>query len=295
LPRAPKRAQRCSGCRQGGRALDSDGRLTHGDDGRLTHGEPPGQGEFAARTGVALVLGASGGLGAAIAAMLLTRGSRVAMTYRRPSPAVAELAARSPDSARAYQLDLTDAAACARVATAVADDFGVVHTAVYAAGPHVPMTHLSNVTAEVFRGQLEQDAIAFLTVVVPLIPLLRRSHGSLVAVTTAATTRYAVRDGLSSIPKAAIEAAVRGIATEEGRFGVRANCVGPGMLTDGMAARLIGSGDLDTRALDVARGNIPLRRFGTATDVAEAVCFLASDRARFISGQKLNVDGGYGA
>jgi NAD(P)-dependent dehydrogenase (short-subunit alcohol dehydrogenase family) len=216
------------------------------------------------------------------------------MTYRRPSPAVAELAARSPDSARAYQLDLTDAAACARVATAVADDFGVVHTAVYAAGPHVPMTHLSNVTAEVFRGQLEQDAIAFLTVVVPLIPLLRRSHGSLVAVTTAATTRYAVRDGLSSIPKAAIEAAVRGIATEEGRFGVRANCVGPGMLTDGMAARLIGSGDLDTRALDVARGNIPLRRFGTATDVAEAVCFLASDRARFISGQKLNVDGGYG-
>ncbi len=275
-------------------ALDSDGRLTHGDDGRLTHGEPPGQGEFAARTGVALVLGASGGLGAAIAAMLLTRGSRVAMTYRRPSPAVAELAARSPDSARAYQLDLTDAAACARVATTVADDFGVVHTAVYAAGPHVPMTHLSNVTAEVFRGQLEQEAIAFLTALVPLIPLLRQSHGSLVAVTTAATTRYAVRDGLSSIPKAAIEAAVRGIATEEGRFGVRANCVGPGMLTDGMAARLIGSGDLDTRALDVARGNIPLRRFGTATDVAEAVCFLASDRARFISGQKLNVDGGYG-
>ena len=267
-------------------ALDSDG--------RLTHGEQSGQREFVARAGVALVLGASGGLGAAIAAMLLARGSRVAMSYRRPSPAVAELAARSPGSARAYQLDLTDAAACARVATAVADDFGAVHTVVYAAGPHVPMTHLSNVTAEVFRGQLEQDAIAFLTVVVPLIPLLRQSHGSLVAVTTAATTRYAVRDGLSSIPKAAIEAAVRGIATEEGRFGVRANCVGPGMLTDGMAARLIGSGDLDTRALDVARGNIPLRRFGTATDVAEAVCFLASDRARFISGQKLNVDGGYG-
>ena len=267
-------------------ALDSDR--------RLTHGEQSGQGEFAARAGVALVLGASGGLGAAIAAMLLARGSRVAMSYRRPSPAVAELAARSPDRARGYQLDLTDAAACARVATAVADDLGVVHTAVYAAGPHVPMTHLSKVTAEVFRGQLEQDAIAFLTAIVPLIPLLRVSHGCLVAVTTAATTRYAVRDGLSSIPKAAIEAAVRGIATEEGRFGVRANCVGPGMLTDGMAARLIGSGDLDTRALDVARGNIPLRRFGTATDVAEAVCFLASDRARFISGQKLNVDGGYG-
>ena len=262
--------------------------------GRLAHDEPSSPAEFAGRAGAALVLGASGGLGAAIAAMLLTRGSRVAMTYRRPSPAVAKLAARSPDSARAYQLDLTDAAACARVAAAVADDFGAVHTVVYAAGPHVPMTHLSKIKAETFRGQLEQDAIAFLTAMVPLIPLLRVSRGSLVAVTTAATTRYPVRDGLSSIPKAAIEAAVRGMAAEEGRFGVRANCVGPGMLTDGMAARLIGSGDLDERALDVARRNIPLRRFGTATDVAEAVCFLASGRARFISGQKLDVDGGYG-
>jgi 3-oxoacyl-[acyl-carrier protein] reductase len=254
-----------------------------------------GPGEFAGRTGAALVLGASGGLGAAIAAMLLARGSRVAMSYRRPSPTVAELAARSPDRARAYQLDLTDAAACARVAAAVTDDFGAVHTVVYAAGPHVPMTHLSKVNADVFRCQLEQDAIAFLTAMVPLIPLLRVSRGSLVAVTTAATTRYVVRDGLSSIPKAAIEAAVRGIAAEEGRFGVRANCVGPGMLTDGMAARLIGSGDLDESALDAARRNIPLRRFGTEADVAEAVCFLASDRARFISGQKLDVDGGHGA
>jgi NAD(P)-dependent dehydrogenase (short-subunit alcohol dehydrogenase family) len=102
-----------------------------------------------------------------------------------------------------------------------------------------------------------------------------------------------VRDGLSAGPKGAIEALVRSIAAEEGRFGVRANSVGPGMLTSGMAERLISSGELDERSLDVARANIPLHRFGDATDIAEAVYFLASDRAGFISGQKLNVDGGY--
>ena len=74
---------------------------------------------------------------------------------------------------------------------------------------------------------------------------------------------------------------------------MRANTVGPGMLTDGMAERLMANGDLDERALDAARANIPMRRFGAAADIAEAVCFLASDRARFITGQHLDVDGGF--
>lgn len=243
-----------------------------------------GHDDWSTRAGGVLVVGASGAIGAEVARLLRLRGARVGATYRN----------RPVELSPAWRLDLGDAQACARVVQEAEAELGGLHTLVYAAGPHVPMTHLSRVTPQQMAEQLASDAAAFHAVVQPALPALRRTGGSLVAVTTAATARFPVRDALSSAPKAAVEAMVRAVAAEEGRYGVRANCVGPGMLTDGMAERLISSGELDERALEVTRGNIPLRRFGTAADVAEAVCFLASGAAGFISGQKLDVDGGYG-
>lgn len=247
--------------------------------------------DFADREGAALVVGGSGGLGASIARMLAERGSDVVVGYGRN----AEAAERVAEEARTYgahattlQLDLHGD--CSDAISGLD-----LHTLVYAAGPYVPMVHLSTVAPEQMADQLAVDAAGFFRVVQPALPSLRRHQGSIVAVTTAATDRFPVRDGLSSPPKAAVEAMVRALAVEEGRFGLRANSVGPGMLTDGMAERLISSGELDDRALEITRGNIPLRRFGRAGDIAEAVCFLASDRAGFITGQKLAVDGGYGA
>jgi 3-oxoacyl-[acyl-carrier protein] reductase len=247
--------------------------------------------DFTERTGAALVIGASGGLGAEIARLLAARGSRVALTYR--STPTDALAAEIGGDARSWRLDLTDAAACAQVVDAVTAAYGGLHTLCYAAGPLVPLVHLSTVTPAQYAEQLAQDAVGFFNVLSPALPHLRAARGSLVAVTTSATDRFPVRDGLSSGTKGAVEAVVRAIAAEEGRFGVRANLVGPGMLTDGMAVRLMASGDLNDAALAAARANIPLRRFGRATDLAEAVCFLASDAAGYITGQKLNVDGGF--
>ncbi len=255
--------------------------------------------DFAERPGAALVIGGTGGLGSAICRELAVRGSHVAFTYCTNEAAAEGLASDISEWGRqvwTVELDLArDGAAAVALASvdAIAEAAGGIHTLVYAAGPTVPQRHLSTIDPGELERFLHADTAGFFSAAQACIPHLRESQGSGGAVTTAATRRYPVRDALSSIPKAAVEAAVRGIAAEEGRFGVRANTVGPGMLTVGMAQRLMESGDLDQRALDAARANIPMRSFGGAADIVEAVCFLASPRAGFITGQHLDVDGGF--
>lgn len=125
------------------------------------------------------------------------------------------------------------------------------------------------------------------------MPALRsRGGGSIVAVIASSTERTVPTNALSATPKAAVAMMIRQIATEEGRNGIRANAVGPGIVDGGMVRSMRDDPAIQAM-LDHAVESIPLGRLGTTEDIAEAIVFLASSKAAFVTGQLLMVDGGH--
>ena len=246
--------------------------------------------------GVALVVGGSGGIGSAIARGFAAHGVNLAITYRHNKEAADSLAEGIRGGGgicSVHQVALGDLASVEACLDQLVEGHGQVHTIAHAAGTHIDQPYVSQLTPEQWRDTMDWDVNGFFHVVHAALPHLRESQGSIVFVSSAGLKRFPPGDVLSVAPKGAIEALIRGIAREEGRYGVRANSVAVGVVDAGMFPKLVERGELSQEWIDAATRNTPLRRFGTPEEIADAAVFLASSRARYITGQTLFVDGGY--
>jgi NAD(P)-dependent dehydrogenase (short-subunit alcohol dehydrogenase family) len=243
--------------------------------------------------GIAIVAGGSGGIGSAICVGLAREGSDVLLTYNSNRDA-AEKAAEGVRAlgrkAEIAQLKLDDPDAVAKLVDNAAARFGRIHSVVYAAGPGLHMSLISQLSPQEWARVINSDVNGCFNLVHASIPHLK-GGGSLVAVITAAVERVPARDICSAAPKAAIEMLIRGVAKEEGRNGIRANCVGPGWVDAGLGRQVMEK-ELTEQQIENIRRAIPLKRVGQPEEIAEAVLFFLSSKASFITGQSLAVDGG---
>jgi len=248
--------------------------------------------EFAA--GAALVVGGSGGIGAGICAALAQAGSDVALTYRSKVEAAngaMQVVRQAGRTATAAQVDVEDPGSIRAAVEAAIARFGHLHSIVYASGPPIEYLYINEIRGAEWARVINADINGCFNVVEATLPHLReRKAGAYLAIITAAVDRAPPRDILSAAPKAAIEMLMRGVAREEGRNGIRANCVGPGLIEAGLGVATLHEHTKDYVAKMIRA--IPLKRAGTAADVADVAVFLLSNKARYVTGVSIPVAGG---
>lgn len=246
-------------------------------------------------SGAAFVVGGSGGLGRAICTRLAEEWSGLVVGYRSNAAAADALIETLPSSCTAIALrcDLMERSSIEVALAEASERFGRIGTVVMASGVPIGQPFVSRIGEAGWAEVIEVEVLGFTRLVAATLPVFRRQQGgNLVSLTSVATRRYPPGDALSAVPKAAIEMLCRAIAREEGRYGIRANSVAPGIIDSGLGASFLRT--LYTPEIwETQRRSIALQRFGSGEEVAEAVAFLASERARYITGQTLTVDGGF--
>lgn len=241
----------------------------------------------------AVVIGGSGALGSAVVRRLAEEGADVAFTYRSSADKAARLVADVEAMGRravSAAVAIEDGATVAAFVDAVVQQFGRIDTLVYASGPPFDLQFVAQIAPDDWTRVFAADVNGCFNALNACLPQLRQNKGSFVAITAAGVNRALARDVLSLAPKSAITTMVRHIAIEEGRYGVRANCVAPGYIDGG-----IGQAILENVGQDVADRivrAIPLKRMGTADEIADAVSYVSSARASYITGTTIFVSGG---
>jgi NAD(P)-dependent dehydrogenase (short-subunit alcohol dehydrogenase family) len=240
------------------------------------------------RAKTALVTGGGRGLGAAISRRLDRAGARVAVVGRS-KPALDTVVSQSHNDAMAVAADLSADDEPARVLDLVLRAFGRLDVLVSNAGAghsgpsdELTVEDLDRVWALNVRAALLLQGRA-------AAHMARAGGGSIVSLSSALSGLGNTYSSLYAATKGALDAATRSLAAEWGPRGVRVNAVRPGVTRSDLSAAIVNNAALRANY----EQQVPLRRAGEPGDVAETVLFLSSPQASYITGQTINVDGGW--
>ncbi len=242
---------------------------------------------------VVLVTGAGGGVGMGIALACADAGASVVIAARRTEtgdPVAAEIAARG-GRASSIRCDVTRAHDVHDAVGAAVERFGgldcMVHNALAPVGEPRPITEVDDDT---FRSMMGTAVRASYLCAAAAYPHLAARRGSLILVSSAAGVEGSPYLPAYGMVKAAQRGLAKSLAQEWGPAGVRVNCIGPVAMTPAMEV-VAETSPVFTDGLLI--GRTPLRRIGDPeTDIGPVAVFLASDQARYMTGQTLMVDGG---
>jgi 3-oxoacyl-[acyl-carrier protein] reductase len=242
------------------------------------------------------IVGGSGGLGSAICGRLGSPENSLLIGFHRNEEAALEIietvTARG-GQAMAKAVDLRDPDSVERFLDSAP---GRLTAVVNAIGPAIPLRPLVEVSAQEFRDIMDIDVNgAFNLLTASARRFTAAGRGTIVQLLTAAVLRTLEDDGMSGIPKTAIEAIVRQLAREVGPAGVRINAVAPGVIDAGIVHSSFTADSVAQAVIERCLERTPLPRLGQPGEVAELVAFLLNDAAAYINGQIIGIDGGYSA
>ncbi len=239
----------------------------------------------------AIVTGGSQGIGAAVSLELAGEGANVCLTYRKHEDEAQSYVREIEKMGRkaiAVKCDISKFAEAQRVVALAVETFGRVDILVNNAGMNWDAVSWK-MSEEQWDRVMEVNLKGYFNFTRHVAPLLKeQKYGKIINVTSINGLRGKFGQSNYAASKAGIVGFSKAVAKELGAFNVNVNAVAPGLIETAM----LRDSDAREKIIDLAMGEIALKRVGLPEDVANVIVFLASDKARHITGEVIKVDGG---